>query len=269
MSVQSANLTVGDLKDLSGREVGHVYMATTGAPSENNVLLDCGATSHMFREHRRFGSYIPSAGDETVSIGDNRSLTVAGQGTITLKTKLLDRVQTVTLRDVLHVPRLVTNLVSLGKPQHEGATFCSSSEGLVVSLNGEVLLETVLTGALYYINQNANEVSFTTILGGSLHLWHRHMGHLHIDAIRKLVQKEMVKGLTILSKNHDHVCEGCVLGKSHRLPFPEASQTTYEHMELIVVDLAGPMSVETWSGMSYVFMAVEASTRMGVAELMV
>jgi transposase InsO family protein len=40
-------------------------------------------------------------------------------------------------------------------------------------------------------------------------------------------------------------------------------------MELVVVDLAGPMSIETWSGMSYVFMAVEASTRMGVAELMV
>jgi hypothetical protein len=93
-----------------------------------------------------------------VSIGDNHSLTVAGQGTITLKTKLLNRVQTVTLRDVLHVLHLATNLVSLGKLQREGATFYSSSEGLVVSLNGEVLLEMVLTSTLYYINQNANEV---------------------------------------------------------------------------------------------------------------
>jgi hypothetical protein len=123
----------------------------------------------MFCERCCFGSYIPSAGDETVSIGDNRSLTVSGRGTITLKTKLLDRVQTVTLRDILHVLRLATNLVSLGKLQYKGVTFCSSSEGLVVSLNREVLLETVLTGALYYINQNANEVAFTTISGGSLH----------------------------------------------------------------------------------------------------
>jgi hypothetical protein len=79
----------------------------------------------------------------------------------------------------------------------------------------------------------------------------------------------MVNGLTISSRNHDYVCEGCVLGKSHCLPFPEASQTTYKHMELIVIDLAGPMSIETWSGMSYVFMAMEVSTRMGVADLMV
>jgi hypothetical protein len=28
--------------------------------------------------------------------------------------------------------------------------------------------------------------AFTTISGGSLRLWHRRMGHLHIDAIHKL-----------------------------------------------------------------------------------
>jgi hypothetical protein len=40
----------------------------------------------------------------------------------------------------------------------------------------------------------------------------------------------------------------------------------YEHMELIAIDIASPMSVETWSGMSYGFMT---STRIGAAELMV
>jgi hypothetical protein len=57
-SVQLVNLTIGDLKDLSGHEVGHIYIIATGAPSENDVLLDCGATSHMFYERCHFGSYI-------------------------------------------------------------------------------------------------------------------------------------------------------------------------------------------------------------------
>jgi hypothetical protein len=43
----------------------------------------------------------------------------------------------------------------------------------------------------------------------------------------------------------------------------------YKCMELVVVDLASPIPVETWSGMSYVFIAMEASSRMGVAELIV
>ena len=39
-------------------------------------------------------------------------------------------------------------------------------------------------------------------------------------------------------------------------------------MELVVVDLTGPMSVETWTGMAYALVAVEASRRFGVGELL-
>jgi hypothetical protein len=79
----------------------------------------------------------------------------------------------------------------------------------------------------------------------------------------------MVNGLTISSlKEYDHVCEGYMLGKSHRLPFPKASLTNYTPMELVVVDLTGPMSVKTWSGMSYVFIAVEMNSRMSFGELL-
>jgi hypothetical protein len=79
----------------------------------------------------------------------------------------------------------------------------------------------------------------------------------------------MVNRLTISSlKEYDHVCEGCVLGKSHRLPFPKASLTNDTPMELVVVDLTGPMSVETWSGMSYAFIAVEMHSRMSFGELL-
>jgi hypothetical protein len=72
------------------------------------------------------------------------------------------------------------------------------------------------------------------------------MGHLNHEAIRKLVWKDMVKGLTLsLPDAYDHVREGCALGKSHRMPFPKISVTEYPLMGLIVVDVTGPMSVET------------------------
>jgi hypothetical protein len=80
----------------------------------------------------------------------------------------------------------------------------------------------------------------------------------------------MVNGLTISSlKEYDHAREGCVLGKSHCLPFPKASLTNYTPMELVVVDLTGPMSVEMWSGMSYTFIAVEMNSWMSFGELLV
>ena len=39
-------------------------------------------------------------------------------------------------------------------------------------------------------------------------------------------------------------------------------------MELVVVDLTGPMSVPTWTGMYYALIVVEASCRFGVGELL-
>ena len=72
-------------------------------------------------------------------------------------------------------------------------------------------------------------------------------------------------GLTVSSPDkYDQVCEGCALGKSHRLPFPTASTTEHKKMDLIVVDLVGPMSIETWSGMQYVIVIVEVACRLAI-----
>jgi hypothetical protein len=79
----------------------------------------------------------------------------------------------------------------------------------------------------------------------------------------------MVNRLTIsLLKEYDYVCKGCVLGRSHCLRFPKASLTNYTSIKLVVVDLTGPMSVETWSGMSYMFIAVEMNSQMSLRELL-
>ena len=79
----------------------------------------------------------------------------------------------------------------------------------------------------------------------------------------------MVDGLAVsLPNEYNQVCEGCALGKSHRLPFPQASATKYDKMDLIIVDLAGPMSVETCSGMLYALVIVEVACRFPVAHLL-
>ena len=102
-----------------------------------------------------------------------------------------------------------------------------------------------------------------------MRVWHRRLGHLHLDAIRAMARKKLVSRLDIMSpKDYDHVCEGCVLNKSHRLPFPKVSNTVYSKMELVVMDITGPMSVETWTGRAYAMVVIEASCRFGVGRLL-
>lgn len=54
-------------------------------------------------------------------------------------------------------------------------------------------------------------------------LWHRRLGHLNFQSFKDLQQKEMVHGLPTIQEVTD-VCEGCALGKQHRVPFPKARQ---------------------------------------------
>jgi len=47
------------------------------------------------------------------------------------------------------------------------------------------------------------------------------------------------------SNDYDHVCIGCAHGKSHQKPILGTSNTKYGKMELVVMDLTGPISVPT------------------------
>lgn len=89
---------------------------------------------------------------------------------------------------------------------------------LRVLWDGEELFQTTIQENLYYVNHvNENgDSAYVVGTSGSLRLWHRRMGHLHLKAVRQLAQSEMVEGLALSETDtYDHVREGCTLGKSH------------------------------------------------------
>lgn len=85
-----------------------------------------------------------------------------------------------------------------------------------------------------------------------------------------MLQKKLVDGLSVSSpKEYDHVCKGCVLNKSHHLPVPKVSNSIYFKMELVVVNIMGSMSVETWIGWTYATVMMEASCQYRVGQLLI
>lgn len=110
------------------------------------------------------------------------------------------------------------NLVSLGQLECERVSGSFGGGGIKVRVGDDELFCATLSDGLYWIDRAVagGGVAFVASSSGSLRLWHRRMGHLHLDAIRQLTQRDMVDGLTISSpQTFNHVCEGCVLGKSH------------------------------------------------------
>jgi len=227
----------------------------------------------MFTNREHFVTYAESS-NEFVTVSGYNKVPVAGRGLVLFSTKLPSGRLSIILRDILHIPRLGTNLVSLGALHCKGASVQSFDKGLAIFKDGEELFRAFLTGStgtLYHI-QYASPVTGIAYLAGSLlsmHLWYRRMGHLSPQAIDSMQRQNLVKGLEIsIPREFDHICSGCTNGKSHRFPFPNSSSTHYTKMELVVMDITSPMSVPTWDGFLYALVIVEVSCRYPVGRLL-
>ena len=219
-----------------------------GSGINAELILDCGTTSHMFCDCHLFTSYTPTSTPKSISVGDYHDIPVAGHDTICFQAQLLDGYHSIILHSALHIPKLTANLISLGTLQWQGMGFSSYQNGIMIKLGEEELFCALFvdkSDTLYHVKvgQMQTESAYVAI-SGSLCLWHHHLGPISLDTVRRMHQNSMVEGMSINSLHqYDHLCEGCALSKSHQLQFPKVSTTKYEMMDLIVLNLTGPMSV--------------------------
>nr|GEW52204.1 hypothetical protein [Tanacetum cinerariifolium] len=89
-------------------------------------------------------------------------------------------------------------------------------------------------------------------------LWHRRLSHLNFDTINLLSKNDIVIDLPKLKFVKDHLCSSCELGKAKRKSFQ--SKTTLSsktRLQLLHMDLCGPMRVASINGKKYVLIIVD------------
>ena len=115
---------------------------------------------------------------------------------------------------------------------------------------------------LYVLNlDRVDPVCLLSSMDDSAWKWHARYGHLNFQALRQLGQKEMVRGLPCI--NHvDQVCDGCLIGKQRRAPFPrEGNFRASKALELVHGDLCGPITPTTPAGNRYFLLVVDDFSR--------
>ena len=92
-------------------------------------------------------------------------------------------------------------------------------------------------------------------------LWHGRYGHLNFDALRKLAQDGMVRGMPLV-EHADQVCDSCLVVKQRRAPFPmEANYRADDRLDLVHGDLCGPILPPTHGGKRYFLLLVDDKSR--------
>ena len=105
----------------------NISEANSGGESTTSVL-DSGATHHFVNDSRWFRDLKPASQVDKVVLGGFSYLKVKGCGTVLLAVKQNDEISELTLRDVLFVPRMRRNLVSLGALAEDSFKIITTSD---------------------------------------------------------------------------------------------------------------------------------------------
>nr|GEX26455.1 hypothetical protein [Tanacetum cinerariifolium] len=93
-------------------------------------------------------------------------------------------------------------------------------------------------------------------------LWHRRLSHLNFDTINLLSKNDIVIGLSKLKFIKDHLCSSCKLGKAKQKSFQtKATLSSKRRLQLLHMDLCGPIRVESINGKKYVLEIVDDYSR--------
>ena len=153
---------------------------------------------------------------------------------------------------MLHVPSLCSNLLLVQELCKLGLSLeFANDKFLVRNKHKKVLLEGVMFIGLYKI-PIGNSLLTTT---SSFALWHACFGHLKVDYLFKTAK--MVVGLPTLS-GHKNLCNSCIKGKQHWEVFsPQASCCATKILELVHMDLCGPVQIASLGGSLYFMLLVD------------
>ncbi|GJV53382.1 retrovirus-related pol polyprotein from transposon TNT 1-94 [Tanacetum coccineum] len=196
----------------------------------------------------------------TVRFGNDHFISITGYG---------DYVQrNLTICHVYYVEGLGHNLFLVGQ-------FCDGDLEVafhfntcyVRNLEGEDLLTGSRDSNLYTISISELAASSPVCLMSKATstkswLWQRRLSHLNFGTINHLMKKNLVDGLPKFKYDKDHLCLAREQGKSKKASFPpKLVPSINSKLELIHMDLCGPMRVASINGKQYILVIVDDYSR--------
>nr|GEZ63152.1 retrovirus-related Pol polyprotein from transposon TNT 1-94 [Tanacetum cinerariifolium] len=221
--------------------------------------LDSGCSKHMIRDRSQLVNFVQKFLG-TVKFGNDHVAKIMGYGDY--------QIENVTISRVYYVEGLGHNLFSVGQ-------FCDSD--LEVAFRQHTCFIRNLDGVDLLIGSRGNNLytmSLQDMMASSpicllskasktkSWLWHHRLSHLNFGAINHLARQGLVRGLSKLKFEKDHLCSACAMGKSTmKIHKPKSKDTNQEKLYLLHMDLCGPMRVESVNGKKYILVIVDDYSR--------
>jgi hypothetical protein len=244
------------------RECAFLICRTSVETAPSIWYIDSGASSHMNGVREHFTDLRDTEVRIEISLGDDTLVRLVGIGTVTFRR---DSMPPISFTDVLYVPRLKKNLISVSTLQDRGLEVTFRGTEVLIHPRGSSLASRQVIGE--------RDGKLFTLLFHPLHalaassdsskhlceLWHRRMAHLHHGALGGL--REVVTRVPQISIEHQDVCRGCALGKFTKASFPSSDTGSAGILDLVHTDVCGPMTRRSLSGCEYYLTFIDDYSR--------
>jgi hypothetical protein len=229
--------------------------------NENTWLIDSGASRHMTGIRNHLTHFIEKETHLHVVLGDDVRYNVRGVGTSTFQ---LDSDMQLKLEEVLYVPGMKRNLVSISALEDKGYKI-TFSEGKVLAWHKDSHINSskvigIRDNSLYKLTIKPVQALLHDTISLS-ELWHRRLAHIHYRALPALKKMVTVLPEIQIQIQHEGVCKGCALGKNIKGFFPNSDNRSKDILDLIHSDVCGPMTVASLNGYLYYVLFIDDHSR--------
>ncbi|KAJ9542658.1 hypothetical protein OSB04_029164 [Centaurea solstitialis] len=221
--------------------------------------VDSGCSRHMTGYKELLHNYVERPGG-TVSFGNKTTGVIKGYGILTNGK--------VSIKKVLYVEGLSHNLFSASQ-------FCDGYNIVLFSIINCLIINSdgveIFEGRRFYnlyvvdfpvIDSSKPVCLFSKATKGESWLWHRRFSHQNFSDISKLANGRLVKGLPKLTFDRDSLCPACQMGKMKRSSHKSKTESSCQSpLEMLHMDLCGPMRIQSISGKKYILVMVDEYSR--------
>lgn len=240
----------------------------------NRWCLDSGATMHMCRDPGQF-TQLDSCQPVEVYCANNSSMLAKKSGTVHLEVEVEQENNRLQIEDAIYLPEFRNNLLSVPRITAKGYKVTFTKEYAdIIRMDGTVAARALKENDLYILKEMEMEASPPSHAvsnhseSNQIALWHERYGHLNIPDLKKLQNKEMVRGLDGLTGSKHFECETCLLGKIHEDTYHDSDYRADRNLALVHSDLCGPFKTASLGGAKYFMTFLDDHSRYAEIKLL-
>lgn len=153
----------------------------------------------------------------------------------------------------MFVPKLRNNLISVPTITENGYDVIFKKNCAVVKRKDESTALTATKKYNIYVVSETNDcvMAASDDNNDGMMRWHQRYGPLNLTDLKKLIEREMVKGISFSNKTSGFQCDICDKNEINTQPFKPSNHRENKVLGLIHSDICGPMSVESMAGSRY------------------